>query len=45
LPSCRERFPDTARTFALDVTKPEQIQSVAKEAIAAFGRIDVLVGV
>jgi NAD(P)-dependent dehydrogenase (short-subunit alcohol dehydrogenase family) len=39
----QQRFPDTARTFALDVTKPEQIQSVAKEAIAAFGRIDVLV--
>jgi short-subunit dehydrogenase len=37
------KYPDTARTFALDVTKPEQIESVAKDAIAAFGRIDVLV--
>ena len=36
-------YPDTARTFVLDVTKPEQIESVTREAIAAFGRIDVLV--
>ena len=39
----QQRYPETAGTFALDVTNPEQIQSVAKEAIAAFGRIDVLV--
>ena len=38
-----QKYPETARTFALDVTKPEQIVAVAKEAIAAFGRIDVLV--
>jgi NAD(P)-dependent dehydrogenase (short-subunit alcohol dehydrogenase family) len=38
-----ERYPGTARTFALDVTSPEQIEAVAKDAIAAFGRIDVLV--
>jgi NAD(P)-dependent dehydrogenase (short-subunit alcohol dehydrogenase family) len=38
-----ERHPDTAKVFALDVTKPEQIESVAAHAIAAFGRIDVLV--
>jgi NAD(P)-dependent dehydrogenase (short-subunit alcohol dehydrogenase family) len=37
------QYPDTARVYALDVTKPEQIESVANEAIAAFGRIDVLV--
>jgi len=37
------QYPDTARTFALDVTKPAQIEAVAAEAIAAFGRIDVLV--
>ena len=36
-------YPDTARTFSLDVTNPQQIEAVAKDAIAAFGRIDVLV--
>jgi NAD(P)-dependent dehydrogenase (short-subunit alcohol dehydrogenase family) len=39
----KQRYPETARIFALDVTRPEQIQSVAKEAIAAFGRVDALV--
>lgn len=39
----KQRYPETARTFALDVTKPEQIAAVAKEATAAFGRVDVLV--
>jgi NAD(P)-dependent dehydrogenase (short-subunit alcohol dehydrogenase family) len=38
-----ERYPEAARTFALDVTKPAQIETVAKDAIAAFGRMDVLV--
>ncbi len=38
-----ERYPDTAKIFALDVTQPEQIESVAAQAIAAFGRIDVVV--
>jgi NAD(P)-dependent dehydrogenase (short-subunit alcohol dehydrogenase family) len=38
-----QNYPDAARTFALDVTKPEQIESVAQQAAAAFGRIDVLV--
>jgi NAD(P)-dependent dehydrogenase (short-subunit alcohol dehydrogenase family) len=38
-----EEFPDTALVYALDVTRPEQIEAVAKEAIAAFGRVDVLV--
>src|ERR1035437_177524 len=38
-----EKYPETARTFALDVTRPEQIEAVAKDAIAAFGRVDVLV--
>ena len=37
------KYPDTARVFALDVTKPAQIEAVAKDAIAAFGRVDVLV--
>jgi NAD(P)-dependent dehydrogenase (short-subunit alcohol dehydrogenase family) len=38
-----EEYPDRARVFALDVTKPEQIETVAKDAIAAWDRIDVLV--
>lgn len=38
-----QRYPGAARIFALDVTKPAQIEAVAKDAIAAFGRIDVLV--
>jgi NAD(P)-dependent dehydrogenase (short-subunit alcohol dehydrogenase family) len=38
-----QQYPETARAFALDVTKPAQIESVAQDAIAAFGRIDVLV--
>lgn len=38
-----QKYPNAARTFALDVTKPEQIDSVAQQAIAAFGHIDVLV--
>lgn len=39
----RRQYPERARTFVLDVTRPEQIESVAAEAVAAFGRIDVLV--
>jgi len=38
-----KEYPQTARIFALDVTKPEQIEAVAKEAVVAFGWIDVLV--
>jgi len=38
-----QQYPETARAFALDVTKPAQIESVAQDAIAAFGQIDVLV--
>jgi NAD(P)-dependent dehydrogenase (short-subunit alcohol dehydrogenase family) len=38
-----QQYPETARTFALDVTKPQEIERVAKDAIAAFGRVDVLV--
>jgi NAD(P)-dependent dehydrogenase (short-subunit alcohol dehydrogenase family) len=37
------KFPDTARVFGLDVTKPEQIEAVAAKAIKEFDRIDVLV--
>jgi NAD(P)-dependent dehydrogenase (short-subunit alcohol dehydrogenase family) len=37
------QYPKTSRVYALDVTRPEEIESVAKEAVSAFGRIDVLV--
>ncbi len=37
------QYPQTARAFPLDVTKPAQIESVAQQAVAAFGRVDVLV--
>jgi short-subunit dehydrogenase len=37
------QYPDSARTFTLDVTKPREIESVAQQAIAAFGHVDVLV--
>jgi NAD(P)-dependent dehydrogenase (short-subunit alcohol dehydrogenase family) len=36
-------YPEMARTFVLDVTNPKQIEAVAQDAIAAFGRVDVLV--
>jgi NAD(P)-dependent dehydrogenase (short-subunit alcohol dehydrogenase family) len=36
-------YPDTARTFKLDVTKPVEIESVARMALTAFGHVDVLV--
>jgi NAD(P)-dependent dehydrogenase (short-subunit alcohol dehydrogenase family) len=36
-------YKDRCRVFELDVTKPGQVESVAKDAIAAFGRVDVLV--
>jgi NAD(P)-dependent dehydrogenase (short-subunit alcohol dehydrogenase family) len=38
-----KKNPDSARTFELDVTRPAQIISVAEQAIAAFGHVDVLV--
>ncbi len=37
------QYPDKARAFTLDVTKPAEIESVAQQAIAAFGHVDVLV--
>jgi NAD(P)-dependent dehydrogenase (short-subunit alcohol dehydrogenase family) len=37
------QYPGTARAFTLDVTKPAEIEEAARQAIAAFGRIDVLV--
>ncbi len=36
-------FPETARTLSLDVTMPAEIESVARQAIAAFGYVDVVV--
>jgi len=36
-------YPDTARVFTLDVTKPAEIESIARLASTAFGHIDVLV--
>jgi len=36
-------YPDTARTFKLDVTKPAEIEQVARVALTAFGHVDVLV--
>ena len=38
-----DQYPSTAKAFALDVTNPSQIETVAAEAIPHFGRIDVLV--
>jgi NAD(P)-dependent dehydrogenase (short-subunit alcohol dehydrogenase family) len=38
-----KQYPGQARAFALDVTQPKQIASVAPQAIAAFGQVDVLV--
>jgi NAD(P)-dependent dehydrogenase (short-subunit alcohol dehydrogenase family) len=38
-----QQYPETARAFALDVTNAAQIEAVAEDAIAAFGRVDVLV--
>ncbi|MGC9158192.1 MAG: oxidoreductase [Terracidiphilus sp.] len=36
-------YPDRARAMTLDVTRPAQIESVAQQAIAAFGHVDVVV--
>jgi NAD(P)-dependent dehydrogenase (short-subunit alcohol dehydrogenase family) len=38
-----EKYPETARAFSLDVTKPADISSVVAKAIPAFGQVDVLV--
>lgn len=37
------RYPDTLRTAALDVTKPETIQAAVALTAELFGRLDVLV--
>ena len=36
-------YPDTARVFTFDVTKPAEIESIARLAPTAFGHIDILV--
>ncbi len=38
-----DQYPSTLKAFALDVTNPSQIETVAAEAITHFGHIDVLV--
>lgn len=37
------QYPGNAKAFALDVTKKDQIEVAVPQALAAFGRIDVLV--
>ena len=37
------QYPDNLRTLALDVTDPAQVKSVVAEAVAQFGRLDVVV--
>jgi len=37
------QYPRTARAFPLDVTNPAEIEETARQAIATFGHIDVLV--
>ncbi|HEU4411923.1 MAG TPA: oxidoreductase [Polyangiaceae bacterium] len=43
LESLRQAFPDEARALRLDVTEPAQVSAAARQALDAFGRIDVLV--
>jgi len=38
-----EKYPEQIQALRLDVTQPEQIKAAVAEAIARFGRIDVLV--
>jgi NAD(P)-dependent dehydrogenase (short-subunit alcohol dehydrogenase family) len=38
-----ERYPDQVRAVKLDVTKPEDVRAAIDEAVAEFGRIDVVV--
>ncbi|MHB1021340.1 MAG: oxidoreductase [Acidobacteriaceae bacterium] len=37
------KYPGQAKAVALDVTSPQQIASAVEQALAAFGRVDVLV--
>ncbi|MGI8669978.1 MAG: oxidoreductase [Aridibacter sp.] len=38
-----EKYPETARTFQLDVTKAEDVKTSVEKALSEFGKIDVLV--
>ena len=38
-----ERFPETCRVLAIDVTDSSQVKSAVAEAVGAFGRLDVVV--
>jgi NAD(P)-dependent dehydrogenase (short-subunit alcohol dehydrogenase family) len=38
-----QQYPDKARAFTLDVTKPAEITSIVEQAIAVFGQVDILV--
>jgi len=38
-----QKYPDQARAFPLDVTKPGDIAAVANQSIHSFGHVDVLV--
>ncbi len=38
-----EKYPETAKALALDVTQEAQVDSAVEQAIAHFGRVDVLV--
>src|SRR5712671_379428 len=40
-----ERYPAQALVLELDVTRPDQVRSVVREALERFGRIDVLVNI
>lgn len=37
------RYPDTALTLGLDVTRPDQVRAALEAGFARFGRIDILV--
>lgn len=43
LDSLVQAHPDACRALALDVTRPDQVAAAIPAALAAFGRIDVLV--
>ncbi len=43
LEDLKGQYPNQVSTFTLDVTKPEQIESVVRNALHVFGHIDVLV--
>lgn len=38
-----QQFPETAKAIRLDVTNPQEVRDAINAAVAAFGRIDVLV--